>query len=395
MKIAVISHDKNHAQGMSKVLEAHSHAVVLIDAGKGRLGAIAEQERPDLIIADSGMSDGFALDEVEQLTSRQPDIAVILVCASQAPEFLLSAMRAGVREVLPSPLPAGTLEMAVGRVAAKLKVSQAKAPGKILAFMPCKGGSGSTFLATNVARQLAEAGNVLLVDLNLQFGDALSFVHDGSPVSTIANVAQEIRRLDASFLAACAVRVAPNYSILAAPEDPTQAVEIKPEHIDSILTLAQTQYDFIVLDMGRNLDPVAVKALDRANRIFPVLQANLPALRNAKKLLAAFSALGYPTDKAEVIVNRFEKGAEIGVEDIRRLLGATRLHAVANSYKDVNASINHGHALIETSRSNVVVRNLAALAAVFSPMQEESRGLFGRLFKRGQAGIPVPAATKA
>lgn len=395
MKIAVIFHDKAQAREIGKALEAHSHTVALIDGGKGRLGAVAEQERPDLIIVERNTCDGLVLGEIEQLTTYRPGIAVILLCPSQTPELLLSAMRAGVREVLPSPLPAGVLEAAVSRVAAKLKGQNAKAPGKILAFMPCKGGSGSTFLATNMGYQLAESGNVLLIDLNLQFGDALSFVHDGNPASTIANVAQEIRRLDASFLAACAVRIAPNYCILAAPEDPSQAVEIKPEHIDGILALAQAQYDFILLDMGRNLDSIAIKALDRAYRIFPVLQANLPALRNAKKLLAAFAALGYPADRTEAIVNRFEKSGEIGLDDIRRLLGVTQLHAIANSYKDVNASINHGHALIETARSNIVAKNLATFASVLSPRQEENRGFLGRLFKRGQSVMPAPAASKA
>jgi pilus assembly protein CpaE len=291
-------------------------------------------------------------------------------------------MRAGVREVLPSPVTPSALDAAVNRIGAKLVSAQAKNTGKILAFMPCKGGSGATFLATNLGYQLAETKTVLLIDLNLQFGDALSFVHDGKPTSTLADIARDIGRLDASFLAASSVKIAPNYSIMAAPEDPSQAIEVKPEHIDAILGLAVTQYDFILLDMNRTLDTLSIKALDRAYRIYPVLQAELAYLRNAGKLLNAFKALGYPKEKMELIVNRFEKSGEIGLDDIQRTLGSISLRTVPSSYKEVSTSINQGNPLIKMARSNAVTKKLVELMSSVSPKQEESRGFLERMFRR-------------
>ena len=126
---------------------------------------------------------------------------------------------------------APALEAAVNRMAAKLAGLRGQTTGQVLAFMSCKGGSGATFLATNLGWQLAESKSVLLIDLDLQFGGALSYVSDGRPSSTIADVAHDISRLDASFLAASAVKVTPSFSILAAPEDPSKAMEVKPEHV--------------------------------------------------------------------------------------------------------------------------------------------------------------------
>jgi pilus assembly protein CpaE len=291
-------------------------------------------------------------------------------------------MRAGVREVLPSPVTAPALEAAVSRVAAKLARAPSRKIGKILEFMPCKGGAGATFLATNLGWQLAETKSVLLIDLNLQFGDALAFVHDGKAPLTLADVAKDIGRLDASLLAASTVNVAPNYSILAAPEDLAHAMEVKPEHIDAVLSLAVTQYDFVLLDVGRSLDTIAVKALDRAWRIFPVLQSSLPDLRNAGKLLEAFKSLGYPQEKTELIINRFDKGGDIGIDQVQRSLGSVRLNTVPNSYREVNASINHGDPLIRNSRGNTVARHLADFAQALSPRPEENRGLLGRIFRK-------------
>ena len=382
MKIAVISPNKNHLEDIGKVLEAQSHAVVLIDGGKTRMRSVAEQDPPDLMLVDGMCCDPHELVQVEYVITHFPKIAVILLCATQTPEFLINSMRAGVREVLPSPVSTEALQAAVSRIAAKLAGVHGKSIGKVLAFIPCKGGSGTTFLATNLGYQLAETRSVLLIDLNLQFGDALSFVHDGKPASTLADVAHDISRLDASFLAASSVKIAANYSILAAPEDISKAMEIKPEHIDAILNLAVSQYDFVLLDMSRTLDTLAIKALDRAYRIFPVLQAGLPGLRHANKLLAVFNSLGYPQDKIELIVNCFEKGSEISLDDIQRSLGTSNVRTVPNSYKEVNASINHGNALAEVSRSNAVTKNLAEFALSLSPKQEESRSLLDRLLRR-------------
>ena len=294
MKIAVISPSRGHLDEVGRVLEANGHPTSLFEGGKSRMREIAEREQPDLMLVDGMCCDTAELAQVEYVTTHHPSLAVILLCSTHTPEFLINSMRAGVREVLPSPVTAPALEAAVGRVAAKLAGAPARKPGKILAFMPCKGGAGATFLATNLGWQLAETKSVLLIDLNLQFGDALSFVHDGKAPSTLADVAKDISRLDASLLAASTVKVAPNYSILAAPEDLAHAMEVKPEHIDAILSLAVTQYDFVLLDVPRSLDTIAIKALDRAWRIFPVLQSGLPDLRNAGKLLEAFKSLGYP-----------------------------------------------------------------------------------------------------
>jgi pilus assembly protein CpaE len=383
MKIAVISPSRRHLDEVAAVLEANGHAASLFEGGKSRMREIAEGEQPDLMLVDGMCCEIAELAHVEYVTTHCPSVAVILMCSTHTPEFLINSMRAGVREVLPSPATAPALEAAIHRIAAKRVGAKPRDMGKILAFLPCKGGAGATFLATNLASHLAETKSVLLIDLNLQFGDALAFVHDGKAPSTLADVAKNIARLDASLLAASTVKVAPNFSVLAAPEDVAQAMEVKPEHVDALLAQAVRNYDFVILDVPRALDTTIIKALDRAWRIFPVLQSGLPEIRNAGKLLEAFRSLGYPSDKTELIVNRYEKNSEIGLDQVQRSVGHTRVITVPNSYREVNASINHGEPLVRTTRTNPVARHLVDLAETLSPRAQEARaGLLGRFFKR-------------
>jgi pilus assembly protein CpaE len=386
MKIAVVSPNKVHLNEIGKLLQAASHVAVLTEGGSGALLQVAERDQPDLMLVDGvGCAGGAELAPVETLTTRHPNMAVVLLCPSCSPEFLLAAMRAGVREVLSAPVQAAELQAAVTRICGKLRGTRGASLGKVLAFIPCKGGSGATFLATSLGYQLAESGSVLLVDLNLQFGDALAFVHDGHPPSTLADVARGIKRLDASFLAASTVKVAPNFSILAAPEDHSEAVEISPADVEAVLALAAQHYDFVLVDIGRQVNTLSIKALDRATVIYAVMQASLPSIRNAKKLLAIFKSLDYGPDKVQLVVNRFDRKGAIGVAGIERALGKFTIHTVPNAYKSVTAAIDHGEPLAASNPSSQVLRQLAGLADSLRPRRQPARGLFDRLLRRSEA----------
>ena len=383
MNILVACSTPTHRADIARALNGHQ--VEFVESGAAALSLLARKgplPPPALLIVDGAAAPGpdFAL--LEQITSRNPHTSVVLLAGTATADVLLGAMRAGIREVVQMPLVAGTLGAAIERLVAKRPADSARKAGKILAFIGCKGGSGVTFLATNLACQLGETSSVLVIDLDLQFGDALSLAHDGKPAMTIADVARDIGRLDASLLAASCVRITPGCSILAAPEDPAAAADITPAHIDAILSVAISQYDFVVLDLGRALNPVSIKALDCAYRIYPVLEARLGAIRNACKLLAAFTALGYPSQKIECLLNRFESRSDITPDDILRTLGTVPLRQIPNSYKEVSMSILQGDLLASTARTSAVVRKLTDLCHSLVPPAPEQRGIVHRLLRR-------------
>ena len=394
MKIALISPNPQHLRALQKSLETQGHAVQTFEGGKSRMAQVAEEAHPDLMLVDGMCCDPHELTLVEQLTSAHPEIAVLLMCAMQTPEFLLQAMRVGVREVLPSPAPPEALEAAVTRAAIRMTARRRTATGsnnsdgggsgQVIAFVPCKGGSGATFIATNLACLLAAAQHqVLVIDLNLQFGNALSFVSDAKPGTTLADLATGIARLDASLLVASAIKVDAGFSVLAAPEDLSRAAEVKAEHVEAIVRLAAQHYDFVLVDLPLGLNALSIRALDRAQRIFMVLQPGLAYLRNATKLMHAFKSLGYPPARVQAIVNRMEKTSEIGLGDMRRLLGNVELHTVADAPRDGALSSNRGVPLVSLSKSHAVSRSLGELAQQLSPPREEgSPSLLDRLFRR-------------
>ena len=386
MKIAVISPNPQHLEEIGRHLQMQdrARAVTLHEGGISKLRVLADQLRPDLVLLDSMCRDLEDLPVLEHVSAQHPHTALVMMCANHTPEFLINAMRVGVREVLKSPVTRETLVAAVERIEQRLGLAaRPRQPGTVVAFIPCKGGSGATFLATNLGYQLAaENRKVLLVDLNLQFGDAVLFIHDSKPANNLADVARNIQRLDASFLAGNLVKISPNYGVLAAPEDPGQAMEVKPEHVELLLNVAANHYDFVILDVGRVLDAVTLKALDRATYVFPVMQLTLPFLRDAHRLVCTFRSLGYSKDKIRLLVNRLEKSGELKLADAERSLGLSAFRTLPNSYQAVAAAVNHGQPLASFARGNPVAKSLQELARTLIPPSAESASLLGKLLRR-------------
>jgi len=368
MKIIVISPNKvlrEEVLHSIRVVDASEHVLVFGD-GFSNLSNTVEAEHPDLLIVDSICIENGNLSILESISTRANHIAVMLLSQNASSEFLMSAMRSGVKDVLSLPLQSSELQAAVHRVELKLKQAAPKSKqGKVIAFVGSKGGSGATFLACNLAYILAETSSakVALLDLNLQFGDAVLFVSDHVPPNTLADVSNSIRRLDASLLKSSMVQILSNFSVLAAPEDAESAQDVKPEHIDALVKLTTSEYDFVVIDIGRTLNATGVRALDHADYIFVVLQETLPFIRDSKRLLHAFHSLGYAKEKVHVLLNRHEKGGDIRLVDVETALGMKVYKTIPNSYLAVSASVNQGVPIMKIAKNDTVTKALQEIAA--------------------------------
>ncbi len=379
-------HEEIAAQGAARM------PALQLTASRGGLRDAVEHivpEAPELVIVDASEVEPGQVDMLERLAKQYPAACLMMLSREHQQELLIRAMRAGVREVLQLPLVHKLFHEAMDRLDIQAGVTQMR-DGKVLAFISCKGGSGATFLSTNFGYALATLAEskVLLIDLHGQFGDAALYVSDQTPAMTLSDICAQIERMDGAFLASCLVYVSPNFGVLAAADDPARAADMLPEHIDKILRVARQHYDYIVLDVGRQIDALSLRALDGADSIYPVLQLALPDIRDARRLLDIFRSLGYPGERIRLIVNRYEKGGKLRLSDLEHALGATVLHAVPNDYISATDSVNQGIPVLQLSRTSAVARSLGELVELVTSRRIcESKGLFDRLFGRGDAEL--------
>ena len=388
MKALMISsdallHAEIAAQGLARM------PPLQLVASRGGLRDAVERplpESPALVVFDASEVAPSEGELVDRLSKQYPAASFMLLTREPQQDLLIRAMRAGMREVLQLPLVYRAFHEAMDRIEVAAGVSETR-DGKVLAFISCKGGSGATFLSTNFGYALAALADkkVLLIDLHGQFGDATLYVSDQKPAMTLSDICAQIGRMDGSFLDSCLVHVASNFGVLAAADDPNHTVDMKPEHMDIILRVARQHYDYIVLDVGRQIDAISLRALDQADIIHPVLQLALPDIRDGRRLLDIFRSLGYPSERTRLIVNRYEKGGKLRLMDLEQALGADVVHPVPNDYLSATDSVNQGIPVLQLSRSSAVARSLAELVELVTARRvSESKGLFDRLFGRNE-----------
>jgi pilus assembly protein CpaE len=118
------------------------------------------------------------------------------------------------------------------------------------------------------------------------------------------------------------------------------------------------------------LNAATVRALDQSQTIYVVIQLTIPFLHDAKRLMALLQSLDITRDKLRLIINRSEKGSEIGGAQIEKALGKTTHIEIPNSFKAVAYSINHGIPIYKSSPTDAVARAIEQLADLHHPREK-------------------------
>ena len=331
---------------------------------------------PEALLVDV-RNDRSILSQVGAIKRRYPSMGIAIVAKVLAPELMLESMRAGVTEAIPEPLTSAAIQAAIGRVMVHQTVP---VQSRVYAVIGAKGGVGATTIAVNLAAALARVlDDALLVDLNFAAGDAGVFL-GVEPRFTIAEALENTHRLDEAFLRGLVVRSRAGLDLLGS------SPRIAPGTIEGVrlrmlLEFVTRYYHAVVLDVPR-MDASLLGSLDSATGIFVVVNHELPTLRSAHRLVTSLrQRYG---DRVGVVVNRSDKSAEIGVEDIEKTVGLKIAHVFPNDYRQAVAAINKGQPLAESQQGRLpesfhaFARQLAGPSAP-GPAQETNGGFWGWL----------------
>ena len=335
--------------------------------------------QPDAVILDLRESNSLPPTLIT-LKRQHPTTGVIIVAARMDPGLMLEAMRAGVTEWVADPISAAELNAAVTRVTSTRTSS---VQGQIFAFIGAKGGVGTTTIAVNVATALAQAKNdetTLLMDFHLSYGDAAVFM-GAEPRFSVADAMENTHRLDEAFFESLVVQSkAAGAHLLASAERAVGSVDLR--RISTLLQFAATHYRYTFLDVPRS-EAAVLDALEGVATIMIVANQELATVRNASRIAAALRHR-YGNDRVTVMVNRVDAHAEIGRDDVEKVVGTRVVHSVPSDYRTALRALNKGRPLALDNHNKLAAsfRELAhdlAGVAPTRPAASESSGLFGLL----------------
>lgn len=306
------------------------------------------------------------LQALAQVTREHPQLQVIMLCDDDSKAWLMQAMRVGVREVLPlNPSPAeltSSLQRWSGHPLSPQPAlaDKGQAQGQVVVFMGCKGGTGTSFVAANMAWLTATdfERHSLFIDLDLQSGDASFYLSSGTPKNDLSDLTRQIDRLDAQLLSSCLHPVTERLDLLAAPDSPQEAMRITPQAMAQILALARQSHQDVVVDVGRTLNAVTLQALDMADQMAIVMHNTTPDVRDAQRLVKTLLALGYRQDRLRLIVNRYVPDGWVSLKELEKAVGIPVSHTLPDNPRWVGESVHWGKPLALVNNRNALIQAL-------------------------------------
>ncbi len=347
-RIVLAMEEHDVAEEVMHFLDRSGHARVVGMAADDRqlLDAIRQLE-PDAVVVQPSLV--------------RPDLpqvfvgSLLAVDTQESVAALRSAIHVGASGFFVWP----TDREALSRAAA-LAIASSTTPERralVVAVHASRGGAGSTFVATHLARAFARRGRAcVLVDADPLFGDVGPAV--GAPqegVHTIADLVPLADELAPGHLDEALWIHPDGFRLLLAPP-PADVAAVEARHTVRIVEVIATAADVVVVALPRAVDAETHQLFEAADRIVEVLTLDVLSFRSASRAIDLCPPLR-AEERVGFVVNRAGR-AEVTPGDVQRVFGRAPL-AVVPFDRSVPRSQDHGRLRPVRGRSGRAFDRLA------------------------------------
>jgi len=315
---------------IKRLLSLDPDVRVIAEAADGKEAVKKTIElKPDIVLMDINMPGLDGIAATEQITLRAPETSVIIMSVQRENEYLRKAMFAGARDYIVKPFTNDELLDTIKRV---YHIDKEKRSGllrrasctdpQVITFFGAKGGVGKTALAVNTAIALKQAtrSNVVLVDLDLQFGDVAAAMNI-KPQQSIAELVQEPPDAVVDLLEQYLVEHKPSgVKVLCAPFKPEQEEIVTQADTERILNILKEDYQYIIVDTSTHFSEAVLTALEMSNTILMVSALDVLTVKNTKLALHVLQTLDMH-GKTDVVLNRTDETMGMKSQDLEDALG--------------------------------------------------------------------------
>jgi pilus assembly protein CpaE len=345
ISVVIIDSDITSLNNITKFLETLGDNVSV----EGTAGTFAKgyelvhKKRPMVVIMEIGDDVNLAIERMEQIASRFPQVSVFATSADKSSDTILKVMRAGATEYLLRPVSQTDLTFALQKIGRLwlVKPTEEEA-GKIITVFSPKGGAGVTTISINLATNIHDMNgkSTVLVDLDLNAGDVTTFLNM-KPSYTISDVTMNISRLDRNFLQGVISKHESGISVLAEPQKIEEGVSISSSEIKKVLSILKSMYKYIIID-AETISERTTTAIEMSDMVLLVFFMSLPSIKNMQRHLRYFERIGLGKDKVKLIANRYLKKGDITIQDTEKALNYPIFFTLPNDYDTTMTCLNKG-----------------------------------------------------
>ncbi len=219
--------------------------------------------------------------------------------------------------------------------------------GLVLVLHGGKPGEGKSLLAQNLAASLRQAGRqVALLDLDLQARSEHKVRAGHGPGSTLAEIAGQLNRFDASTLRGYFPRTAAGVEVISLADNEAQALGVSSQQILRALSLFRQAYDAVVVDGLAGWDRLVLSVLDAADRVLLLCSPDLVGLRQARTDTLHYQELKFPAAKISLVLNRDNLPHALTPQDLEQTLAGFKVLASLPYADQATEAVNQHRELV-------------------------------------------------
>jgi len=207
---------------------------------------------------------------------------------------------------------------------------------KIVSIVSSKGGVGSTFFAVNLGICLTKNNKAILIDFYPNSGSVMLSLSEDGFFENLVKTPTLINLIPSHKS---------GLSYLNVPFE-------KFTSIGEILNLLQNNYEYIIFDVGENIEEF-IKLFDISNLIVMVVNPDLISIKSVQNKLREFSKFHYNIDNIKFVLNKYDERFGVDINSVKKYLNK-EINWIIPYNLDVLSSINKGEPIcFSDSGSNV------------------------------------------
>jgi len=335
------------------------HAVSLAEAG---LVCCEIPPAADLVVVVCSVSHDQAVDVIAAASAQRVDRPVVVLYHGSPNGFLKRAFEAGADDLVELPQSAAQLSFALEKALARRRGSVAgAAEGEMITVLGPKGGTGKTITSSNLSVALAlEGKSVVLVDLDLQFGD-VGLALGLEPSRTIYDLAVAGGTLDADKIEGFLAQHPSGARALMAPLRPDQAAVIGTPFLREVFEILRSRFDFVLVDTPPAFTAEVIAAVDVSTHLCVVGMLDALSLKDTKIGLETLEQMGYDPNAVTFVLNRADSDVGIAASDVEELLGRTP-DLMVGSDRAIPRALTSGQPIVVAEPRSKAARSYTSLA---------------------------------
>jgi len=286
--------------------------------------------------------------------------------------LLLDLMQLGVRELWFQPLKIDQMQNAVNRLLQLKTAAASPGAGRLLAFLPARGGCGSTSLAITAAAFIQRRkGPVLFADFDFH-NSIVAFWLKLEARHGFQEALERAHWLDDTLWKSMVLPFA-GLDVLTSPQA-AGPVLFSSSETSGVLEYARRNYSFVVVDLPEAIYTSCWEVLDRADVTYLVVTPEMASLYLARRKVAQLVNHGIPRDRIQVLLNRVT-ATDLQAGEVEKFLTLPVAATFDNQYKVVTKAFADGRMISDSSKLGAQIALFAeAVAGPLEPGQARPGG---------------------